>query len=463
MVFFILSPFTGQQTEAGRQSGFRGALMPDDVVVSMETPPDIALARALTLAAEALAVRQGLGRRENLRFQLTVEEFFCCLVQIADAAHPIHTVLTGKRHLMRVSFGFAASTLSLGALNATAVTTIDADSELPRDMGLLLAAKVADRFHLAHKDQTNFVLEAEVDKVYPPAPLCSPTPAFRPPYRAAPCRDPGQLTHAAGLAAAAYPAWNCPVALLTPGKFADMVEDGDASDVVAFDAAGQVAGLLCWSPSGAKGLHFSGPFVFTPPADAGLVARLLTDRFLEVVARQGRDIVFSPHATPDTPPGYFESLGSLELVRQDGRFQQDVLYRHLREDAGTAVWSHAALTDFLRTAYDRLSMCRDILPAEPPEVRESRPSLLSANLDRGKNLAELRPLLDGKDMPENLAGHVQALEAKGFGNILFYMNLSQAWEAALAGDLLSAGFVPRLVLPHGGRGDVAVFQYAPAY
>jgi hypothetical protein len=436
--------------------------MTADAVVSLQTPPEIAFARVLTTAAEAMALRRGLGRRENIRFQLTVEEFFCYLVQIADGTNPIRTVLTGNRHQLRVAISFAATTLSLGALNASAVTTIDVDGEPSRDMGLLLASKVADRFHITHEGQTNFCLEAEVDKVYPPAPACSSPVAFRPPYKAGLCRDPGQLGHAAALAASVYPAWYCPASFQTPGKFADMVEDGQKTCVAAFDAAGEVAGLLCWSPCGKTGLHFSGPFVFTPPADAGQVAALLTDRFLEAVARESRDIVFSQRATPDAPPGYFESLGALTLVGKEGTYQQPVLYRHLREDAGTAVWCHAALEDFLREAYDNLAMCRDILPAEPPAVRERKQSLLSTTLDHKKNLAELWPLLDGEDMAANLASHVRAFTDKGIDNILFYMDLSHAWEAALAGDLLQAGFTPRLVLPHGGHGDVVVFQYASA-
>jgi hypothetical protein len=431
--------------------------------VSMQTPPDIAFARVLTSAAEAMALRRGLARRENIRFQLTVEEFFCYLVQIADAASIIRTVMTGNRHQLRVAFSFAATTLSLGALNASAVTTVDVDGEPSRDMGLLLASKVSDRFHITHEGNTNFLLEAEVDKVYPPAPACQLPAAFRPPYKAVPCIDPGLLAHAAARAAAVYPAWYCPASFQTPGKFADKVEDGLETCVVASDAAGEVAGLLSWSPCGKRGLHFSGPFVFAPQPDAGRVAGLLTDRFLEAVARESRDIVFSQRATSDVPPGYFESLGSLVLIHEDGPCQQPVLYRHLREDAGTAVWCHPALEDFLRQAYDNLDMYRDIMPAEPPAAYDRKQSLFSTNLDHKKNLAELWPLLDGEDMAENLAGHVRAFTDKGIGNIFFYMDLSRAWEAALAGDLLRAGFTPRLVLPHGGHGDVAVFQYAPAY
>ena len=107
-------------------------------------------------------------------------------------------------------------------------------------------------------------------------------------------------------------------------------------------------------------------------------------------------------------------------------------------------------------------MFRDIQPVGEPATQDRGQSLLSATLDRQKNLVELAPLLDGPDMAENIANHVRVFHAKGIGNILFYMDLSRAWQAALAGELLQAGFMPGFVLPHAGHGDVLVFQYAPA-
>ncbi len=342
------------------------------------------------------------------------------------------------------------------------MTTVDADGEPARDLGLLLAGKVADRFHLAREDKAVFELTAEVDRAYPPAAACPSAPAIRPPYAARVCDDPALLAHGAALATARYPAWHLPRRFAAPGKFADMVAEGLGAAVAACDVAGHLAGLMCWSPSGEKGLEFSGPFVFAPPTDAPAVARLLTDAFLAAVAREPRDLVFSFRATPDAPEGYFEPLGSLDLGGPGGSHRQDVLYRHLREDAGGAVWCHSDLEGFLRRAYDDLALCRDILPAARIEGLERRQSLLSATLDHGKGLAELRLLLDGEDLAGNLAGHVRSLADKGVATVLFYLDLAEAAQAATAGELLRAGFSPRLVLPCAGRGDVVVFQHVRA-
>lgn len=436
--------------------------MPADCSLAIDIPSDIGFARVLTTAAEALARRGGFGRRESLRFQLTVEEFFCCLAEVADASQAIRVALTGKKHLLRAAFAFEATSLSLGALNAVAVMPACVEGEPPRDLGLLLAGKAADRFHIEHQGENRFRIEAEVDKAYPPAsPVQAPT-GLRPPFAARACDDSGQLAYAAALAAAAYPAWHCPGSFQTPGKFADMVEDGQVRCVVASDAAGQPAGLLSWTPCSDRGLYFSGPFVFAPGEAGVAVARTLVEAFLALVAREKYEIVLSLRATPDAPAGYFESLGELRLCRDAACLPQQVLFRHLREDTGLAVWRHPDLEAFLLEAYDRLAMFRNFLTAPSPTARPRRESLLGATLDRKRDLGELRTLLDGEDLVDNLRRHVEALRERGIGNIFYYMDLSKEWEAALAGDLAEAGFTPSVVLPHAGRGDMVVWQHVPA-
>ncbi|WP_243360171.1 hypothetical protein [Fundidesulfovibrio terrae] len=431
-----------------------------DTILSLETPPDIGYARVLTTAAEALARSRGLAAREQMRFQLAVEEFFTYLAQVVPEHGPIRTVLTGKPYQVCASIRFQASGLCLGALNAGCTAVPAGDGETGHPLSLMLAGRVADRFRIDRDGGDAFILHAEVDKAYPPAEAPGQCVAIRPPYRAGLESDPSLLMHAAALAASRYPAWHCPASFQTPGKFADMSGAGRFFSIIAQDAASHPAGILCWARSGDKGLAFSGPFVFAPPEDAAQVARLLTDAFLAAVAREKVEIVFSERATPDAPDGYFESLGSLTLHGQEGPSEQPVLYRHLREDAGETVWAAPELEGYLRGAYDRLAMCRDILTAHPPAAFERKRSLLSTTLDKNKGLAVLRPLLDGEDASANLAAHVQALSEKGVPNVLLYLDLSRAWEAALAGPAMEAGFRPRLVLPFAGRSDVLVFQHA---
>jgi hypothetical protein len=436
--------------------------MPNDLSLAMEIPPDTAFSCPVVHAAKTLAERMGAGQRESYRFQLTVEEFCLCLVGFAQADTPLRVVLTGKRYLLRVAFSFKASNLSLGGLNITASAAVRVQGEPPRDLGLLLAAKAADRFRLEHEGGDRFRIVAEVDRRYPePASVHVPgNPG--PPFRLARDPDAARLSQAVALAREAYPAWQCPTSFRAPERFADLVADGQAACVCALDARGRTAGLLSWTPCSEQALLFSGPFVFAPPETRGEAARLLVDSFLQSVARERYAIVLSFRATDALPPGYFEPLGFLQGGTEGCCGQQPVIFRHLQEDMGQAVWCSPRIEDFLRQAYDRLAMPRDLLPVEEPAGRPRRESLLGTTIDRCRDLAEMRPFLDGEDMAANLGAHVAAIRDKGIRRILYYMDLAHPWEAALAGDLFRSGFTPKVVLPHGGQGDMVVWQHDQA-
>ena len=433
--------------------------MSEDVRMSLEIPAETAFACPVAGLANVLAERTGFGQRERYRFQLTVEEFCLCLAELAEGSQPLAVDFTGRRHQLQASFVFRASTLSLGALNITSRASAVATAASAAEVGLLLAGKAADRIRLKHQGSDRFLLEAEVDRAYPEASPVRIPEEWRPPFVIRSDSDAAQLTQAAALAISAYPPWQCPSAFRTPAKLPDMVADGRVACVLACDAKGQTAGLMTWSPCSERGLYFSGPFVFTPPDTTACVARLLVDGFLSAVARGPHSIVLSFRATSDLPEASFETLGALQSF-VDGRLESHpVVFRHLREDNGLAVWCAPQLESFLRQTYDRLALPRDILPVDAPAGRPRRDSLLGATYDRVRNFAELVPFLDGEDMTANLAAHVAAFRRQGIGTILYYMDLAVPWEAALAGDLLQAGFAPMAVLPQGGQTDKVVWQH----
>ncbi|GAB6037512.1 hypothetical protein JCM15519_20710 [Fundidesulfovibrio butyratiphilus] len=436
--------------------------MPDALCLSMEIPPDVGFVGPVVDAAKTLAERMGIGKRESFRFQLTVEEFCLCLIGLIKADEPLRIGLTGKRRSLRAVFTFNTTNLSLAGLNLTACPPVRMDGEQTRDLGLLLAAKAADRFHLDPLSNDGFRIVAEVDRLYPELPPVQAPENPRPPFRLVQRPDTTRISQAVAMAMTVYSAKRCPASFQTPAKFAELVDDSEASCVMVQDSSGQTVGLLNWAAGSDRAVYFSGPFVFTPETMRGEVSRLLLDGFLEAVARERFLIVLNFQANDDLLPGYFETLGFLRGNAAAGRERQTVVSRHLREDAGLAVWCAARIEPFLRQTYGRLALFRDILPVEDPVSRPRRESLLGATLDSCRGLAELRPFLDGEDMAENLAAHVQAIREKGIDNILFFMDLSRPWEAALAEDLTRAGFTAQIVLPHGGQADVVVWQHDEA-
>lgn len=426
----------------------------------LELPPETAFLPSAAAAAENAAQVFGLDSGGALRLALAVEEFFAYLCRHAGREEPIRLTLSQGGTFTRADFRFRAGEVSLRALNFAASVDLEAGEDL--ELGLLVAARTTDRCGLTRSGPDVFHLHAEVDRVYPEAEAITTPQRLSPPLRLEPAPTAGTLQHAALLAAGRYPARLRPHSFTRPARFADMVACGQYQALLALDTADRPAGLLCWRASGRRAVVFSGPYVFDPQL-AQDTARLLTEGFLARVARTEVLCAFSERPTADLPQGWFESLGNLTLRGAEGSesVEQPAFFRHLREDAGAAVWAHPDLFPFLRREYDRLAFSRDLLAAEPtPPARLPEHSLLATSLDRLRSLAILRPLLDGRDIEASLKAHVEAIHEQGTSDILLHLDLSEPWQGALFPALSACGFVPRLVLPHAGASDMLVCQHA---
>ncbi|MDP3428456.1 MAG: hypothetical protein Q8S17_13910 [Humidesulfovibrio sp.] len=447
----------------------------------LELPSDTAFLPSAAAAAENAAQVFGLDRGGALRLALAVEEFFAYLCRHAGREEPIRLTLSDGGTLTRADFRFRAGEVSLRALNFAASVDLGAVGEGSgadsgqgsgddAELGLLVAARTTDRCGLTRSGPDVFHVSAEVDRAYPEAEAITTPQRLSAPLRLEPAPGSGALQHAALLAAGRYPARLRPHSFTRPARFADMVATGQHQALLALDAAARPAGLICWRGSGRHAVVFSGPYVFDP-ALAEDTARLLTEGFLARVARTEALCAFSERPTADLPRGWFEALGSLTLHGEaaDGGGEtepvdQPAFFRHLREDAGAAVWAHPDLFPFLRREYDRLAFSRDLLAAEPtPPARLPAHSLLATTLDRQRRLAVLRPLLDGRDFETNLRAHVEAIREQGTTDILLHLDLAEPWAGALYPALAACGFTPRLVLPHAGDSDILVCQHVPGH
>ena len=440
----------------------------------LEFAPDQAFLPTAAAAAENAAQVFGLDRQGSLRLALAVEEYYTYLCRFAGREEPIRLTLTQGGTFVRASFRFRAGEVSLRALNFAASVDMNADDGTEDELGLLVASRTTDRSSLELSGADVYQLCAEVDRGYPVGePVASPQ-HLTAPFRLEEAPSAGLLQHSALLAAGRYPARLCPRCFHRPGRFADMVSSNQYRVLAALDSAGRPAGLLCWRASGRRGVVFSGPYVFTDAADAALgaeTARLLTERFLSLVARTEAICAFSERPTEDLPKGWFEKLGTLLLPERDDSghlsfTEQPAFFRHLREDVGGAVWAHPDLFPFLQREYDALAFSRDLLAAAAPAQSQlPAHSLLATSLDRMRGLVVLKPLLDGRDFSANLGAHIRALEESEGDEapaILLHLDLSEPWQGALYPALAENGFEPRLILPHGGNSDILVCQHVHA-
>ena len=133
-------------------------------------------------------------------------------------------------------------------------------------------------------------------------------------------------------------------------------------------------------------------------------------------------------------------------------------FRVVAEDGGAAAWADDISRPFLEVFYEALGLDRGLQDA--PEPQHSRPAqgLLAAEIDRVASRVTLRPLLDGVDLPELVERHIDRFADEGLDDFRFETDHGVPWQGRIGRDLMRAGFFPRVVLPHGGLGDVIVWE-----
>jgi hypothetical protein len=425
-----------------------------DQSVSISLAADIAWVPLVQSVVEKGAPVYGLDESRAMMLAVAVEEIVVHLARMAPGTQVCFRLEPGGWHV-RVDFSFKADPSDLWAMNL--VTTTDTQEEIDH-LGLLVASRAVDGFTITTEGDT-LNLSLRKDRDYP---VVTPE-AIQPVKTRGPLtivRDPEpELIKAACVKALGrYPADAVPRSFFTPGKVVDMVGQRDMAVAVAVDRAETLAGMICWQAPSEQGISFFGPYVFAGDDQAG---DFLTSHLINTVARTRAMGLFSELATTSLAASDFESLGCLDLAGKDGRtFAQDVWYRHLREDMGASVWAHRSFAEFLETAYKRQILMRDLKIIEGQGERLPDRSVFSVELRPDIGQATLFPMVTGADAFECIARHVEMLAREKFPNIFIRIDLAHGWQAAMGGAIADNGFVPKLVLPYGGKSDVLVFQHA---
>ncbi|MUM76622.1 hypothetical protein GKC30_03125 [Pseudodesulfovibrio sp. F-1] len=408
----------------------------------------------------------GLDRGKALRLTMAAEELLSHLAE-TSAGVAVDLTLTPGGWCVRADFSFVADPSDLWAMNLAAREDIGPGRSMDR-LGLLLAARMSDGFEI-RLDGRVVHLELRQDHAYEAV-----TPR---PVRAADARgevrvvddpEPALIREACALAVDHYPAHLVNETFFTPGKAVQMADRGDMTVALAVDGTGAPAGLMTWRSPSERSVGFCGPYVFVR---GGGTAGKLEEWMFAAVARTRAVSLFSELATADLTAENYELLGRLPLGRPglrgampaDGAGQEgvelDILFRHLREDSGRAVWTHPALRPFLEAAYDQLVLMRDIREVDHAGADLPERSVFSARLRPELGIATLAPMVAGRDADQAVADHVRTLTHDGYRSILFRLDLAHGWQAALAGSLVRGGFAPRLVLPDAGKSDMVVFLH----
>lgn len=412
-----------------------------------------------TSFSEESAKAFGLDRDGAMRLTLACEEIFVYLCQAGRLDEPITVEAMDGKYYVQVRFLFKDPEFNPRAFNLTARVSFD-DTDSLNEMGLLIASRTVDRFHIAGTPRLGLELALIKEKAYSEladlnVPEIKPGRSF-----VVKTPEPESLKLFSRLIAAHYPENASPPAFRLPGKLVDMISSGEYGAALAISEGGDIGGGVLWRWVGNKTVESFGPYLFTQPSGAELANNLL-DSCLGRIAKTDAVGLLHRWATPELPRSYFESLGTIDFIQADGlTTSRPVYYRHLNEDLGCRVWTHPDLEDFLQAEYGRLYFAREIRLTRHGGERRPAHSVFATQFDRTRGQVTLRAIWDGEDVAENLAQHVAILKAENLRNMFFEVDLAYAWQANLLQALTENKFRPRLILPYGGEADVVVFQYA---
>lgn len=398
----------------------------------------------------------GYTRHEGGGLVLAMEELFSFYVLQAAANSAIAIELEDQDYRLALTLTFRMANPDLRAFNLTWNCSIDSKESLAM-LGPMIAARSVSSLRLDFGADDQVILRLTRNRDYPQATFVPLPPAgLGGPLRLlTPSLD--DLHHFAAMAVAAAPSF-LPGFFSRPGMAADMLAS-DHLNALVLEQGGWIQGGVLWHPLTDSCLELYGPYLFSDdPEDRGLtmlldeaVARISRSAYRGLVRRQG---ALADHER------FFDFLGTLSLRVPEETVHSIVYYRQLKEESGGTVYCTEPLASFLAEQYNRLCLPRQVRPASGDPARLRDHSVLAVELEHSRSLAIIRPLCAGRDMAANLNSHLHLLRGEGIDNFQVELNTGRSEDTAFAAALAAAGFVPRLVIPDAGQGDLVVYDHS---
>lgn len=395
----------------------------------------------------------GYGDRETGGLVLAMEELFSFYSRRAAADSCAELELHDQGYRLLLTLSFSAANPDLRAFNLTWRVSHDSEESLEM-LGPMLAARSVSSLRLEFGANERVTIRLTRDRDYATAgavPLPPPDLAgtVRP---VTPSSD--DLRHFAAMVSASAPRF-VPPFLARPGMAADMLEAGHLNALVALGGA-WIAGGLLWRELTDGCTELYGPYLFTPDRDDRILTMLMDEAIGRISHSRSRGLLRRQGPLPDHER-FFDFLGDLETTGSGGETSQcSYYYRQLREESGGVVYCGPRLASFLTEQYDRLCLPRQIREGGSLRLRDA--SVLAVELDCPRSLAIIRPLCAGRDMSDNLRAHLELLKQEGIRNFIVELNTGRGEETAFADPLEEAGFIPRLLVPDAGQGDLVIYH-----
>lgn len=399
----------------------------------------------------------GYSDRESRSLELAVEELFSYYVEKVDVDSLVEIVLEDQGYRLALSISFHMANPDMRAFNL--VWQINPDNAESLDMlGPMIAARSVSSLRLDFGNNELVTLRMTRNRDYPAAPVAALPPSdIRGTVRLAE-PSPNDLRHFAAMVSASGADF-LPGFLASPGMAADMLTAGHLNALLALSGDWIIGGVL-WRPLTDSCLELYGPYLFNEDPDE-LVLTMLLDETLGRIARSRFGGLVRRQGHLDGYQRFFDLLGELDLTGISGAATRSTYYyRQLREESGGVVYCSGALATFLGDQYDHLSLPRQLRESSSEQLRLRDASVLAVELEYPRSLAIIRPLCSGRDMAANLTAHLDLLQNDGISNFMVEINTGRSEDIAFADALEATGFVPRLLIPDAGQGDLVIYDHS---
>ncbi len=398
--------------------------------------------------AETAAQGAGLGSHETAMLALSAEELFLALCSSMPGAELIVGFLD-RRYAVDLLFQIPRPPADLRIFNITARPDHDSEEGLA-GMGLYLASRACDQFSIQQLASGSWKIMLRKERSYPPHPAAPATAhEAAATWQIAAVPAPDAVKQLSALIGDAYAALQFPETFTPPGRLLDKLASTEYGVILAQDPQGELAGGLIWRTGGGKVVECFGPYLRSPATD-GPLATALCEKVTEQFGRSDRLglVLYAPQQPPSTAG--FEAAGQLETP--GGTVWTG--YRMLAEEFGADAWVPQELLPFYQECCAGMVLTRNVRACHDDGETGNGLTLFATRIDRSNGMALLTPLLVGRDAADVLQEHLQLLEQEQFSAIYCALDTGHPFDALLAPHLLSHGFLPRILVPWGGSGDL---------
>lgn len=396
--------------------------------------------------AESAAKAAGLAEAETTMLALSTEELFLALCSSIPGA-AITVRLQDRRYAADLLFQVPQPP-DLRIFNITSRPDHETEEGLA-EMGLFLASRACDQFSIQQLALGGWEIMLRKERSYPaPVQQSQPHPAVQT-WQLTTAPAPDLVKQFSALIADSYAACQFPEEFTPPGRLLDKLASNAYGIILAQGEQGELAGGLIWHADEGRMVACFGPYLAAPTESEQLTIALC-EKLAELFGRSNRlGLVLYAPQQPPVAAG-FEAAGSLAIP--GGTIWTG--YRMLAEEFGADAAVAAELMPFYTDWCNSMALARNIRTYHDDGETGNGLTLFATRLNRSTGMARLTPLLVGRDAETVLEEHLQLLDQEQFSAIYCTVDTGRPFDTLLTPHLLKHGFIPRMLVPWGGTGDL---------